>query len=89
MSDRPAADSPNRLDPLGEFRELLESLADGEPADPTEATLATADASVAYALNETLRLTGRIENLTGEDHQETFGYGEPGRAVDLGVRVRR
>lgn len=50
---------------------------------------ATADASLAYALNETVTLTGRIENLTDEDHQETFGYGEPGRAVYLGVRLKR
>src|SRR5262245_32366236 len=45
MSDRTAADSPNRLDPLGEFRELLAGLVEGAPSDVTETTLATADAA--------------------------------------------
>lgn len=49
----------------------------------------TADASLAYALNETVTLTGRIENLADDDHQETFGYGEPGRAIYLGFRLKR
>lgn len=49
----------------------------------------TADASLAYALNDTVTLTGRIENLADDDHQETFGYREPGRAIYLGVRLKR
>jgi vitamin B12 transporter len=48
----------------------------------------TADASGAYALNERISLTARIENLADRRYQETFGYGEPGRSVYVGVRLR-
>lgn len=48
----------------------------------------TADAALAYAVNERLSLTARIENLADEDFQESYGYGEPGRAVFVGLRLR-
>jgi vitamin B12 transporter len=48
----------------------------------------TADASAAYAISERISLTARVENLTDRRYQETFGYGEPGRAVYVGVRLR-
>lgn len=49
---------------------------------------AVADLAVAWALNDRISLTARIENLTDQDYAETFGYGEPGRAVFVGVRLR-
>ena len=48
----------------------------------------TADVSGAYALNERVSLTARVENLADEAYQESFGYREPGRALYLGVRLR-
>jgi pyridoxamine 5'-phosphate oxidase len=45
MSEPTATHRPTPADPLGEFRELLAALAPDAPADVTEATLATADAS--------------------------------------------
>lgn len=48
----------------------------------------TADASGAYDLNDRVTLTARIENLTDERYQETFGYAEAGRAAYVGVRIR-
>jgi len=49
---------------------------------------ATADLAGSYRVNERVSLTARIENLADERFQETFGYGEPGRAVFVGVRLR-
>lgn len=48
----------------------------------------TADAALAYSVNDRLSLTARIENLADEDFQESYGYGEPGRAVFVGLRLR-
>ena len=48
----------------------------------------TADAALAYAVNDRLSLTARIENLADEDYQESYGYGEVGRAVYVGLRLR-
>lgn len=48
----------------------------------------TVDVAGSYALTERVSLTARIENLTDETYAETFGYGEPGRAVYVGVRLR-
>ena len=49
---------------------------------------AVVDVAAGYAVNERIKLTARIENLTGTDYQETFGYGEPGTAVYVGVRLK-
>ncbi|HEY8615713.1 TonB-dependent receptor plug domain-containing protein [Phenylobacterium sp.] len=48
----------------------------------------TADLAAAFALNDRVSLTGRVENLTDEGYSESFGYAEPGRTVFLGVRLR-
>jgi vitamin B12 transporter len=48
----------------------------------------TADLAGSYKLNDHVSLTARIENLADERYQEVFGYGEPGRAAYVGVRVR-
>lgn len=47
-----------------------------------------ADVAAAWKLNDQVSLTARVDNVTDEDHQEAFGYAEPGRAVYVGVRVR-
>jgi vitamin B12 transporter len=46
------------------------------------------DLSLAYSLNETWELFGRVENATDEDYQEVNGYNTAGRAVYGGARLR-
>ena len=41
-----------------------------------------------YALNDHIRLTARIENLTGGHYEEAYGYGEPGRTIFFGVKLK-
>jgi vitamin B12 transporter len=48
-----------------------------------------ADVAGAYRLSDAVALTARVENLADRRYQETFGYGEPGRAVYVGVRFRQ
>jgi vitamin B12 transporter len=48
----------------------------------------TANLNAAYALNDAVTLTGRIENLADAHYQQVLGYGEPGRAAYVGVRLR-
>lgn len=42
----------------------------------------------AYALNDNVSLTVRIENLTDERYQQVLGYGEPGLSGYAGIRLR-
>ena len=49
---------------------------------------ATADLAVGFDLSEQVRLTARIENLTDAHYQEAAGYGQPGRAAYVGIRLR-
>ncbi len=46
-----------------------------------------ARASASWQLNEHLQLFGRVENLFDTDYQETIGYGVPGQAAYIGLRV--
>ena len=39
-------------------------------------------------VNDHVSLTARVENLADQRFQEIFGFGEPGRAVYVGVRLR-
>jgi vitamin B12 transporter len=48
---------------------------------------AVADLAASYRLNDRVSLTGRIENLADVRYQETYGYGEAGRTVTLGIRL--
>ncbi|RAK59739.1 TonB-dependent receptor [Phenylobacterium hankyongense] len=48
----------------------------------------TADLAGSYRLNARVTLTARVENLTDQRYQETYGYAEPGRAIYLGVKLR-
>ncbi|MGE5566794.1 MAG: TonB-dependent receptor plug domain-containing protein [Parcubacteria group bacterium] len=47
-----------------------------------------ADAAVSYAVQEGLELTARVENLADRRYQQVLGYGEPGRTVYVGFRIR-
>ena len=49
----------------------------------------TADVSAAYAVNERLSVTARVENLTDKRYSESLGYREPGIAAYVGVRFRQ
>ncbi|HEV2081519.1 MAG TPA: TonB-dependent receptor [Brevundimonas sp.] len=48
----------------------------------------TANLNAAWRLTDDVELTGRIENLADEEYQQLLGYGEPGRAGYVGVRLR-
>jgi vitamin B12 transporter len=54
----------------------------------TRKGFAVADLAGAYALTDRLSLTARLENLADRRYAESFGYGEPGRALYLGFRLR-
>ena len=45
------------------------------------------DLSAAYAVNDTIELYGRIENLLDADYQQVSGYGTPGLSAYGGVRL--
>ena len=47
-----------------------------------------ADLAGYFDLNDTVRLTARVENLADTHYQEVFGYGEPGISLYVGVRMR-
>jgi vitamin B12 transporter len=47
-----------------------------------------ADLAGGYAVNDHIRLTARIENLADSHYQQVFGFGEPGRAVYFGVKLK-
>jgi vitamin B12 transporter len=71
--------------------------AEGEQADSNPSTFSPqtrdgftlADLSAGWKLSDQVELTGRIENLTDATWQESLGYGETGRAVYIGVRLKR
>ena len=54
----------------------------------TRKGFAVADLAGAFQLTERVTLTARLENLADERYEESFGYGEPGRAVYFGIRLR-
>jgi vitamin B12 transporter len=54
----------------------------------TRPGFAVADLTAGYALNDHVRLTARIENLADTHYQEVYGFGEPGRAIYVGVRLK-
>ncbi|MEM1134163.1 MAG: TonB-dependent receptor [Pseudomonadota bacterium] len=47
-----------------------------------------ADLRVSYGITENLELFGRVENVTDEEYETAFRFGQPGRAVFGGVRYR-
>ena len=48
---------------------------------------AVADLAGSYVLSSRVILTARVENLAGDSYQEAYGFGAPGRAVYLGLRL--
>ena len=47
-----------------------------------------ADLRASYGITENLEIFGRIENVTDEEYETIFQFGQPGRAVFGGVRYR-
>jgi vitamin B12 transporter len=47
-----------------------------------------ADVAGAWRVSDRVSLTARVENLSDQRYAETYGYGEAGRAVFLGLRLR-
>lgn len=70
--------------------------AEGEQADSDPSTFSparrdgftVADLAGGWALTDSLDLTARVVNLTDEDYQQSLGYGEAGRSVFVGFRLR-
>ncbi|HZZ35006.1 MAG TPA: TonB-dependent receptor [Caulobacteraceae bacterium] len=70
--------------------------AEGEQADSDPSTFlpairkgfVLADLAGGYRVTEKVEITARVENLADRHYQEALGYGEPGRAVYVGVRLR-
>jgi vitamin B12 transporter len=65
--------------------------ADSDPSTFSPATrkgFVVAGLAGGWKLNETVELTARIENLADTHYQESLGYGEAGRGVFVGIRVK-
>lgn len=70
--------------------------AEGEQADSDPSTFsparrdgfAAADLSGSWALTDGVALTARVVNLTDETYQQSLGYGEAGRGLFVGFRLR-
>lgn len=64
--------------------------AEGDMPDAggTREGFVTADLHLGYTLTDQAELTARVDNLSDERWQSLLGYGEPGRAVTVGVRLR-
>lgn len=70
--------------------------AEGEQADSDPSTFSAArrdgftaaSLSGSWALSDSLDLTARVVNLTDEDYQQSLGYGEAGRGLFVGFRLR-
>ncbi len=48
----------------------------------------TANLNAAWAVNDSISLTARVENLADAHYQQVLGYGEPGRSGYVGIRLR-
>jgi len=72
----------------------VRSESDQADVDPNTSLPATrpgfvlADLAGGYRLSPHVELTARVTNLADRHYEETLGYGEPGRMVLVGVRVR-
>ncbi|NRA31105.1 MAG: TonB-dependent receptor, partial [Parvularculaceae bacterium] len=45
------------------------------------------DVTARYAVNDSVELFGRVENLFDEDYQQILGYGTPGLSGSVGLRL--
>lgn len=64
--------------------------AEGDQADSggVRDGFVVANLNAAWAVNDQVSLTLRLENLTDTHYQQVLGYGEPGRSGYVGVRLR-
>jgi len=65
--------------------------ADADPdtfAPTTRKGYVVADLAGSYQLQPGLELTARVENIADRRYQQVLGYGEPGRTVYVGFRIR-
>jgi vitamin B12 transporter len=70
--------------------------AEGDQADADPSTFSAAprkgfvvgDLAGGWKLNDQVEFTARVENVTDETFQQSLGYGETGRAIYVGVRVK-
>jgi len=65
--------------------------ADADPdtfAPTTRKGYVVADLAGSYEVQPGLELTARVENLADRRYQQVLGYGEPGRTVYVGFRIR-
>ena len=67
------------------------SQADSDPSTFSAARrkgFVLADLAGGWKLNDRVELTARIENIADTHYQESLGYGEAGRGVFVGIRLR-
>ncbi|RIJ31329.1 TonB-dependent receptor plug domain-containing protein [Henriciella algicola] len=79
------------FDPDGPFSGAVLVRYNGDEANTNGTTLdgwTRVDLTGRYALNESVELYGRVENLFDEDYQQILGYGTPGLSGSVGIRLR-
>ena len=79
------------VDPDGPFSGAVLVRYNGDEANTNGTTLdgwTRVDLTGRYALNESVELFGRVENLFDEDYQQILGYGTPGLSGSVGLRLR-
>ena len=79
------------VDPDGPFSGAVLVRYNGDEANTNGTTLdgwTRVDLTGRYALNESVDLYGRVENLFDEDYQQILGYGTPGLSGSVGLRLR-
>jgi vitamin B12 transporter len=76
--------------PGGRFTLNLDAGYVGERRDWGDVTLGSytlVNLSGTYRINETVKLQGRVENLTDVEYEHAGGYGTPGRSAYFGIRA--
>ena len=80
----------------GRLSGALTLRAEGDQADIDPSTFAPArrpgfvlaDVAAGWRLSDHVELTARVQNIADRHYEEALGYGEPGRMVLVGLRVR-
>ena len=80
----------------GPFDAALSVRGEGDQADTgldgftpvTRAGFTVADLAACYKVSDHIRVTARVENLTGAHYEVLYGYGEPGRSAFIGLHYR-
>lgn len=80
--------SNNRLRFLANYRVSRDSIDEvfGQGRIPLD-DYEVLDISAAFAINESLEVYGRVENVIDEDYQEVTGFNTPGSSAYAGLRV--